>query len=123
MTIEHKPHSTLSTSKRNPADLYVNHHITLYEAIHGFTFQVEYFNNEYLTIESKGIRRIDGPLLYRISDKGFHYKQFRGDLILHLIVSVPDDISKISPKPNSNLKFPKKQIYQLDNLQRDNIEI
>lgn len=123
VTIEHKPHSTLSTSKRNPADLYVSHHITLHEAIHGFTFQVEFFNNEYLTIESKGIKKIDGPLLYRIPNKGFHYKQFRGDLILHFIVSIPEDVSKISPNPNSDLKFPKNQIFQLENLRKDKIEI
>lgn len=122
VTINHKPHSCLSTSKRNPCDVYYTHHISLFEAIYGFSFQLEYFNKEYITIESKGIQKIDGPLLYRIPNKGFHYKHFKGDLILHFVLYIPDSVQRIQKKVQF-LEFPQTNVYQLEKLQKDHFDI
>jgi DnaJ-class molecular chaperone len=122
VTIEHKPHSTLSTSKRNPCDIYYTHPISCYEAIYGFIFQIEYFNKKYITIESNGIHKINGPLLFRIPNMGFHYKHFKGDLILHFVLSIPENIEKVKKKVNF-VEFPKTNVYQLEKLQQDKIEI
>lgn len=123
VTIEHKPHSTLMTSKRNPCDIYMNHSISLSDAMYGFTFQFEYFNNEYITVESKGIKKVDGPLMFRIPNKGFHYKQFKGDLIVHFILSIPDTVENIIQKQNIKCEYPRTNIYQMENLRQDRIEI
>ena len=123
VTIEHKPHSNFETSKRNVLDIIYRKNITLYELMYGFNFTFEFLNNEMFSIKSnQGIHLIEKPLCYRIPNKGFSYKNIQGDLLIYIITSIPksiEDIQKIEEKESISCK----NIYRIENLHLDNIDI
>ena len=123
VTIEHKPHSLFEISKRNPLDIIYRKNISLYELIHGFHFNFEFLNGEHFSIKSsKGIHLIEKPLCYRIPNRGFSYKQIRGDLLIYLSVSIPKSIEDIK-KVEKEEEVESKNIYLIENLKLDSIDI
>lgn len=123
VTIEHKPHSLFEISKRNVLDIIYRKNITLYELIYGFQFTFQLLDNQDISIKcDKGIHFIEKPLCYRIPKKGFFYKNITGDLLLHIHVYIPksiEDIQKIEEKES----IISKNIYRIENLHLDNIDI
>lgn len=122
VTIEHKPHSSFQSSKRNPIDIIYEHNLTLYEVINGFQFSFHYIDGKDIIVESKnGIRRIDRPLCYRIPKKGFLYKNVQGDIVIHFKIVIPKSVEEIKLQ-KLELKESKDGIkYYLENLQQEDI--
>ena len=124
VTIEHKPHSLFETSKRNPLDIIYRKNITLYELMNGFQFTFQLLDNQDICIQSnKGIHLIDKPLCYRIPNMGFSYKNTNGDLLIYIYISIPksvEEIKKIDEKKENRIY---KNIYLIENLKLDSIDI
>lgn len=122
VTLEHKPHSSFQSSKRNPVDIIFEKSITLYEVINGFQFSFNYIDGKDIIVESKnGIRRIDKPLCYRIPKKGFSYKNVQGDIVIHFKITIPKSIEEIQVNRVNPISTDSSSKYYLDELEQEDI--
>lgn len=119
VTFEHKPHKKFTCSKQNPIDLIYVHELTLSEIMSGFSMHLITLDDTMLSFSKKdGFNRIEGPLVYRIKEKGLRFREKVGDLLLFLQVRVPTTIHDIYPTRTQPLQrsFSSSSILSLDNM-------
>lgn len=82
-----------SLFERKGLDLYVEHHITLKEALCGFSFELKYINNKIYTINNQNGNIIQPEYNKVIPNMGLMRDTKKGNLIIHFKVDFPTSLT------------------------------
>ena len=82
-----------SSFERRGLDLYIEHHITLKEALCGFSFELKYINNKIYTINNQNGNIIQPEYNKVIPNMGLMRDTTQGNLIIHFKVIFPTSLT------------------------------